>query len=113
MAININNIHTLNTSLGKNSSLRGEAQAADKADKNRYREQNTAAQSPDQKSADSLTLTDSVMNLKKLEDSIAQLPIMDIQKVERIQNQIKDGSYQIDAEKIADRIIEMERALFS
>ncbi|MFK5985828.1 MAG: flagellar biosynthesis anti-sigma factor FlgM [Pseudomonadota bacterium] len=61
---------------------------------------------------DSLTLTDSAINLKKLEGSIAHLPIVDMQKVEEIQNKIKDGSYSINSDKIAERFIEMEIALF-
>jgi len=63
--------------------------------------------------SDSLTLTDSAINLKKLEESIAHLPIVDMQKVEEIQNKIKDGSYSINPDKIAQRFIEMEIALSS
>ncbi len=61
--------------------------------------------------SDSLTLTDSALNLKKLEDSISHLPIVDMQKVEEIQNKIKDGAYSINPDKIAQRFIEMELAL--
>jgi negative regulator of flagellin synthesis FlgM len=61
--------------------------------------------------SDSLTLTDSAINLKKLEESIAHLPIVDMKKVEEIQTKINDGSYSINPDKIAQRFIEMEIAL--
>jgi len=60
---------------------------------------------------DSVTLTESAANFKKLEDSIAHLPIVDMQKVEEIQKAIADGSYKIDADKIAEKFIDMELAL--
>jgi negative regulator of flagellin synthesis FlgM len=68
---------------------------------------------PAKESADSVTLTDSALNLKKLEESISHLPIVDMKKVEEIQNKIKDGSYSINPDKIAQRFIEMELALSS
>lgn len=68
---------------------------------------------PKKAPSDSLTLTDSAINLKKLEESIAHLPIVNMQKVEEIQNKIKDGSYSINPDKIAQRFIEMEIALSS
>ena len=72
-----------------------------------------APASPVTTPSDSITLTDSAINLKKLEDSISHLPIVDMQKVEEIQNKIKDGSYSINPDKIAQRFIEMEIALSS
>ena len=60
---------------------------------------------------DSVTLTDSAMNLKKMEAQISAMPIIDMKKVEQLQQQINNGTYQIDAGKIADRFIAMEKAL--
>ncbi len=61
--------------------------------------------------SDSVTLTNPAINLNKLEESIAHLPIVDMQKVEEVKQQIKDGSYTINPDKIAQRFIEMEIAL--
>ncbi len=62
-------------------------------------------------SADNVTITDSAINLKKLEDRIAHLPIIDMQKVEEIQKAIESNSYTINPDKIAQKFLDMERAL--
>ncbi|MBF0264503.1 MAG: flagellar biosynthesis anti-sigma factor FlgM [Gammaproteobacteria bacterium] len=62
--------------------------------------------------SDDVTLTSSAVNLKKLEESIAKLPIVDTKKVEDVQRSIKEGTYQIDPDRIASKLIEMEFALF-
>jgi negative regulator of flagellin synthesis FlgM len=113
MAINVNNnniqqLHRASTNtLSKNN---GNSKNIDGLNSN-----NNAISTPSPTSkknpSDSLTLTDSAINLKKLEESIAHLPIVDMQKVEAIQNKIKDGSYSINPDKIAQRFIEMELAL--
>jgi len=61
---------------------------------------------------ENVTLTSSAVNLKKLEESIAKLPIVDTKKVEDVQQQIKEGTYKIDPDKIASKLIDMEIALF-
>lgn len=63
------------------------------------------------KAQDSVTLTESAVNFKKLEQSIASLPIVDMKKVEEIQKSIADGSYKVDSDKIAEKFIAFERDL--
>ena len=60
---------------------------------------------------DNITITASATKLRKMEDTIAQLPIVDTKKVEEVQKAIKDGSYSINPDKIASKLIEMELAL--
>ena len=120
MAININNN---NIQQLHNSSVDTAAQNLSKANNGQTknverlstdgRSDSSTASLSHANNSDSLTLTDSALNLKKLEDSISHLPIVDMQKVEEIQNKIKDGSYSINPDKIAKRFIEMELALSS
>jgi len=110
MAININgsNIQQLNTAAGKSlDKSQGNVKNTDSVGNAK---QNISS-APTKIPTDSLTLTDSAINLKKLEESISHLPIVDINKVEEIQNKLKDGSYNINPDKIAQRFIEMEVAL--
>ena len=114
MAININNN---NIQQLHNSSVDTAAQNLSKANNGQTknverlstdgRSDSSTASLSHANNSDSLTLTDSALNLKKLEDSISHLPIVEIQ------NKIKDGSYSINPDKIAKRFIEMELALSS
>jgi len=70
--------------------------------------ENSATAPSDQ---DNLTITGTAAKLKQLEDSIAQLPIVDMQRVEDLQQAINNGSYTINPEKIAEKLIDMEFAL--
>lgn len=119
MAININdnNVQQLHrASSNPLSKSNGNAKNVDTLNSANNASSKQAPASPvtsKQTPSDSITLTDSAINLKKLEDSISHLPIVDMQKVEEIQNKIKDGSYSINPDKIAQRFIEMEIALSS
>lgn len=111
MAININNnIQQLHkSSVSPLNTTNGQAKGVEVVNASQAKSKVSAT--PAKESIDSITLTDSALNLKKLEQSISHLPIVDMQKVEEIQNKIKDGSYSINPDKIAQRFIEMELAL--
>ncbi len=110
MAININDNNVQQFQRAAGNSL-AKANGKEKSTDAVNTVNTTPAPSSTKKSTDSLTLTDSAINLKKLEESIAHLPIVDMKKVEEIQNKINDGSYTINPDKIAQRFIEMEIAL--
>jgi negative regulator of flagellin synthesis FlgM len=67
---------------------------------------NTASLSPD-----SVNLTGTALRVKSLEDQIERLPIVDIKKVEQIQNAINDGSFEFNPERIAEKMIKFEKDL--
>jgi negative regulator of flagellin synthesis FlgM len=58
--------------------------------------------------SDSVSLTDSAARLRKLENSLADLPEVDSERVATIQRAIADGSYQVDAGRIADKLLNFE-----
>ncbi len=60
--------------------------------------------------ADSVSLTDTAARLRKLESTLADLPEIDSGRVADIQRAIADGSYQINAGKIADKLLDLEAA---
>ncbi|MDX2502924.1 MAG: flagellar biosynthesis anti-sigma factor FlgM [Gammaproteobacteria bacterium] len=62
-------------------------------------------------SQDSVSLTDTAMRLRALEEQIARLPIIDTQKVEQIKNSINDGKFEFNSERVAEKIINFERDL--
>ncbi|HIG78504.1 MAG TPA: flagellar biosynthesis anti-sigma factor FlgM [Cycloclasticus sp.] len=60
---------------------------------------------------DSVDLTDTASRLQQIEQSLSNIPIVDHHRVEAVSQTIDDGQYQIDNEKIADRIIKNENDL--
>lgn len=61
---------------------------------------------PDAGGADSLTLTESSGRIRALESQIASLDIADASKIESVRAALADGSFSVDAEVVADRLID-------
>lgn len=70
----------------------------------------TTTAKPDQDQVDTLNLTETAQSLRFIEDSLNDIPVVDQQKVASIREQIDQGNYQIDAARIADRLIDLEEA---
>ena len=54
---------------------------------------------------DTVSLTDTAARLQKLENTIAELPVMDSQRVEELRTAIANGEYKPDAGSIADKML--------
>jgi negative regulator of flagellin synthesis FlgM len=59
---------------------------------------------------DSVALTTTTQEIKKALGSSSALPV-DIEKVNSIKKALADGSYSINAEKVAKKFIELEKLL--
>lgn len=57
---------------------------------------------------DSVSVTDKASRLLALEDTLASLPVVDHEKVAAIKQAIADGSYQVNSERIAAKLIAFE-----
>ena len=62
-------------------------------------------------SSDHVTLTDSARSLQKIEEAIAKAPVVDSAKVAAIKQAVSSGTYQIDAGRVADKLLQYERGL--
>jgi negative regulator of flagellin synthesis FlgM len=60
---------------------------------------------------DTVSLTNTSAQLRSLENTLAELPVVDTQRVESIKQAIADGSYQINAQSVADKLINLEQGL--
>ena len=58
--------------------------------------------------ADSVSLTDTAARLQKLENTIAELPVVDAQRVEDIRTAIASGEYQADPASIAEKMLGLD-----
>ncbi len=61
--------------------------------------------------SDKISLTDAVSRLKELEQRFADLPIADSKRVAALQKAIADGSYKVDAERVAQELLALEGTL--
>jgi len=73
----------------------------------------TAAQNETGQSAslDTVSLTDTSALMQQLDAAIVNLPVVDTQRVEAIQKSIADGSFKMDAESVADKLMATELSL--
>ena len=53
----------------------------------------------------------SAQTLDKIRESLASEPVVDRQKVEAVKQALQDGTYKINSENIADKLIEYEQLL--
>lgn len=56
--------------------------------------------------ADSLTLTDSSTRIRSLEAELASVDITNAGKIESVKAALADGTFAVDAEVVADRLID-------
>ena len=64
-------------------------------------------------SSDVVTLTDLGGRLQALTQSVADVPVVDSKRVEFFRQAIADGSYQVDAAAVADKLANFESMLAS
>ncbi|WP_432743874.1 flagellar biosynthesis anti-sigma factor FlgM [Methylobacter sp. G7] len=65
---------------------------------------------PPTKKDDSVALTNATQEIKKTFGSSSAVPI-DIDKVNSIKKALADGSYQVDAEKVAKKMLQLEKLM--
>lgn len=62
-------------------------------------------------STDTVKISTGAADLQAMEARLAELPDVDSGRVEAIRSQIANGEYQIDSQKLADRILAFESDL--
>ena len=61
--------------------------------------------------ADTVSITDTANQLTKLETQIAQVPVVDTQRVDETQRLIESNQFDINPERVADKLLSFERQL--
>lgn len=105
MATEINNIsgsHIGNIGAG------GQTQGNPESTPNKTAEDSQTQAAP---SRDTVSLTPQAQKLKDLENRISSLPEVDSDRVNAIKDAIANGSYEIDANSIAGKLMQFERSL--
>ncbi len=63
------------------------------------------------KTTDHVQLTKTLESIERLSNALAEGEAVDTAKIERIRNAIASGEYQVDADRIAKKFIELEKML--
>ena len=71
----------------------------------------SAAGASTSQTGDTVTLTDSARSLQKIEEAVAKAPVVDASKVAAVKQAVDSGTYQINADRVADKLLQFERAL--
>lgn len=69
------------------------------------------AASSDSVAADKVQLSSTAQSMKSLEEAVHASDGIDTAKVDRIRAQIAEGRYHVDAGKLANHMMDLERAL--
>lgn len=72
---------------------------------------NEQVSAPEAKRADSVQLTDTAARLAELQAEVSSAEGVDLARVDAIRQQIADGSYTVDADRVADALMTMENEL--
>lgn len=62
-------------------------------------------------SADDVQLTHTATSLKQIETRLASIPDVDRARVEAVRQRVESGTWKMDANRIADRLMRFERDL--
>jgi negative regulator of flagellin synthesis FlgM len=60
---------------------------------------------------DHVTLTASARSLQKIEEAVAKTPVVNADKVAAVKQAISSGTYQVDAGRVAGKLLQYERGL--
>lgn len=70
-----------------------------------------AAAAATAQTGDHVTLTDSARSLQKIEEAVAKAPVVNAAKVASVKQALQSGSYQIDAGRVAGKLLQFESQL--
>ena len=103
MAIDINNVPPSLSQVSELGSHRGGSPA--------HTEKAPEKSSAPSQAADQVSLTPAAQQLRQLEQQIAEQPVVDTQKVNAVKESLANGSFEIDPNRIAGKMMSLERAL--
>jgi len=104
MAIEINNVPTNSTQV---TELGGQSRASTQAPAEKAVEKSSGQTG----SADQVSLTPTAQQLRGLEQQIADQPVVDTQKVNAVKDALANGSFEINPDRIAAKMMDLEKAL--
>ena len=68
-------------------------------------------QSGQPQTGDTVTLTDTAYQLRKIEHLISKMPVVDISRVEQVKKALTTGQYDFSPERVADKLMHFESSI--
>jgi len=68
-------------------------------------------QNPAERAGDTVHISAKAVDLQAVEAQLKDLPDVDSVRVEELRNQINNGTYQVDSQRLAERILAFESEL--
>jgi negative regulator of flagellin synthesis FlgM len=62
--------------------------------------------------SDTVLLTETAAKLRRLEEALADIPVINAEQVDAIRDAIAEGRYEIDPGRIAERLIQLENLIY-
>ena len=84
---------------------------ADKAGNKPAAADQAASQSV-QARGESVNLSSQARNLKQLEQKLGDFPEMDDDRIAEIRSALENGTYKVDAQKLAQKMLDMDKSIF-
>ena len=108
MAVNFNGIG--------NNQVNSPSTAADKSPQSRSNQSSVPAE-PSAKQVpaargENVNLSKQARELRQMGENLSNYPEVDDSRVEEIRAALADGSYKVDAEKVAQKMLEMDESIF-
>ena len=97
MAININGSNNSSHAAGRSKAVESDTGGSKKTNNESAGQDNSK-----------VSLSTAAQNIKKIEDNIRAMPIVDQTKVDSIKSAIKNGEYEIDFDRLATAFINFE-----
>ena len=63
--------------------------------------------------SDTVSISDSAASLGRVNNTLDSTPVVDAKRVEQMKQAIADGSFKVDAERVADKLMKFESILTS
>ena len=76
-------------------------------------EQQIKPESSQSTGSDKVSLSENAVQLGKIGNSVIDAPVVDTQRVEQVKQAISNGTYEVDATKVADKLMQFESILKS
>ena len=110
MVIDFNRLNNANGPA--HSGRTGNAQASGRNEAASSTPQNAAQVTDEQatagKSGESVQLSREAQQLQKVSDKMRDLPTVDKERVAKLKQAVADGSYQVDAKRVASKLLDFE-----
>lgn len=85
--------------------------ARSKTDNERVGDAQPQQTTPKERSQDGVQLSESMQALQAADKRLAETPEVDTQRVEALRAAIENGSYRIDYQRVAERLLDFEQSL--